>query len=190
MKRVLVGGCFNRIHPGHIYFLKEAKKLGNHLSVILTHDENNKKEYAIDFKTRKRNLEKLNIADKIVEGDRIDFMKTVNSLRPDIVVLGYDQKMPIEVTFNKEVVRIKKHKHYSTKRMIKKKVTKTDLGRHCLVRNVSLVKTSNPPFDAYIWTIMDFRTIKKEQYVDLVCLWTNDNIWRVKVKDIELHETN
>lgn len=74
--------------------------------------------------------------------------------------------------------------------MKKKKLTKSDLGRHCLIRNISLVKTSNPPFDTYNWTIMSFRTIKKEQHVDLMSTWTNDNIWRVKTKDIELHETS
>jgi FAD synthetase len=39
MKKVLVGGCFDLLHFGHISFLKEAKKLGTHLIVALESDE-------------------------------------------------------------------------------------------------------------------------------------------------------
>lgn len=39
MKTVLVGGCFDLIHIGHIYFLEEAKKLGDKLVVLLESDE-------------------------------------------------------------------------------------------------------------------------------------------------------
>jgi rfaE bifunctional protein nucleotidyltransferase chain/domain len=37
---VLVGGCFDLLHYGHISFLKNAKKLGDHLIVLLESDEN------------------------------------------------------------------------------------------------------------------------------------------------------
>lgn len=37
---VLVGGCFDLIHYGHISFLQEAKKHGDHLIVALESDEN------------------------------------------------------------------------------------------------------------------------------------------------------
>lgn len=40
MKKVLVGGCFDLLHYGHIRFLEEAKKLGDHLVVALESDEN------------------------------------------------------------------------------------------------------------------------------------------------------
>lgn len=39
MKKVLVGGCFDLIHIGHIYFLEKAKKLGDRLIVLLESDE-------------------------------------------------------------------------------------------------------------------------------------------------------
>jgi len=39
MSTVLVGGCFDLIHIGHIYFLEEAKKLGDTLIVLLESDE-------------------------------------------------------------------------------------------------------------------------------------------------------
>lgn len=40
MKKVLVGGCFDLLHFGHIKFLEESKKLGDYLVVALESDEN------------------------------------------------------------------------------------------------------------------------------------------------------
>lgn len=39
IRRVLVGGCFDVLHFGHIMFLKEAKKLGDVLIILLESDE-------------------------------------------------------------------------------------------------------------------------------------------------------
>ena len=93
MKKVLAGGCFNKIHPGHLYFLNKAKSFGDYLVVVLAHDKNNKKSCAIPAVKRKKNLEKLKIADKIITGHPTDFLKTVKKLKPDIIALGYDQKL-------------------------------------------------------------------------------------------------
>lgn len=43
MKKVLVGGCFDFIHFGHISFLKQAKTYGDSLVVALESDENVKR---------------------------------------------------------------------------------------------------------------------------------------------------
>ena len=40
MKKILVGGCFDLLHYGHIRFLEEAKKQGDWLVVALESDEN------------------------------------------------------------------------------------------------------------------------------------------------------
>jgi len=39
MRAVLVNGCFDSLHAGHIHFLSEAKKLGGFLIVGLNSDE-------------------------------------------------------------------------------------------------------------------------------------------------------
>lgn len=113
-KKILVGGCFNSIHPGHIYFLKEAKKLAGKLIVVLTNDKNNKKPYAIPAKERKRLLESLNIADEILIGDPGDKTKIVKKVKPDIIALGHDQKLP-EGLEGFKYIRIKRLGNYSTK---------------------------------------------------------------------------
>ena len=113
-KKVLAGGCFNVIHPGHIYFLKEAKKLGDELIVVLANDKNNKKPYAVPAKERKKLLESLSIADKVLIGNLKDKAKIVKRLKPDIIALGYDQKLP-EGLEDFKFIRIKKLGNYSTK---------------------------------------------------------------------------
>jgi len=118
--KVLVGGCFNRIHPGHIYFLDKAKIMGDYLTVILTNDNNNTKPYAIPAAKRKTGLKNLSIADKIIIGDPKDKIKIIRKFQPDIIALGYDQKLTKE---QKQVIkemkisvkRIKKHGEFSSR---------------------------------------------------------------------------
>src|SRR3989338_1538696 len=69
---VLTGGKFNKIHPGHIELLRYAKSLGK-LIVVLANDKNNDRHYALPSATRRKNIEKLKIADKIVIGDTRNF---------------------------------------------------------------------------------------------------------------------
>ena len=39
MKKVFVSGCYDIIHAGHLAFFKEAKALGDHLTVCFASDE-------------------------------------------------------------------------------------------------------------------------------------------------------
>jgi FAD synthetase len=123
MKTVLTGGKFNHIHSGHVWLLKKAKKLGK-LIVVLAHDKHNRREYAMAAKKRKRQIEALGLADKVVIGSSTGFVGTVKKVRPDIIVLGYDQRMPDKITedYIKEkkikVVRFKKHGNHSTRKLL------------------------------------------------------------------------
>lgn len=121
-KIILTGGKFNKIHPGHIWLLKKAKKLG-YLIVVLAHDSHNKRQYAVPAKARRKNLESLKIADKVVIGDKKRFVKVVKNFRPDVIVMGYDQNMPDKETeeYAKEkkikVVKFGKHGNYRTRQL-------------------------------------------------------------------------
>jgi len=109
MKTVLCGGCFNKIHEGHVYFLNEAKKLGNFLVVVVANDRLNKKKYgarALPAKKRKANIEKLGIADKVVIGREKHFGKALEDYKPDVIALGFDQSMPVKTKI--KVTRIRK----------------------------------------------------------------------------------
>jgi len=115
--KVLAGGCFNKIHLGHIYFLNKAKALG-YLVVVLTNDKNNKKPYAVPAKERKKQLAALKIADKIIIGHPTNYMKTVKKVNPDIIALGYDQELPKGIDTDAKIVRIRKFRNYSTRKLL------------------------------------------------------------------------
>lgn len=132
MKKVLVGGVFNLVHKGHELFLKKAKEFGDYLIVVIANNRTaclTKKYPIVDQKIRKINIEKLQIADKVVIGDEADFMKTVKREKPNVIVLGHDQKisekelkkMLTKEGIDCEIVRVKeKLKGYKTSRIIKK----------------------------------------------------------------------
>lgn len=119
-KIILTGGKFNHIHPGHVWLLTKAEKLG-YLIVVLAHDKHNMRAYAIPAKIRKKNLEKLGIADKVVVGSPTGFVGVVKKYKPDAIVLGYDQRLPDKITEEYiekkkiKVVRFKKYGSHSTK---------------------------------------------------------------------------
>jgi FAD synthetase len=146
MKRVLVGGAFNVIHPGHIFFLKKAKSLGDFLIVVVANDNNvlkNKGYLLFSAEERKMILENLKIVDKVVIGDKSDFLRVVEKEKPDIIALGYDQKINEKDLREKlksmkidcKVVRIKeKFGNYSTKNFLEKiienlKIKKEGIGQ-------------------------------------------------------------
>lgn len=92
----MVFGTFDILHPGHIYFLKEAKKMGSRLIVVVARDENviklKGKRPLYNCKQRINQIKKTHLADKIISGDLIDIFKCIKVEKPDIIALGYDQK--------------------------------------------------------------------------------------------------
>ena len=47
MKTVMTFGTFDLAHPGHIFYLNEAKKLGDKLITVIARDANLKKRFCI-----------------------------------------------------------------------------------------------------------------------------------------------
>ncbi len=93
MVRVVATGTFDIIHPGHIRFLEEAKKLGDELIVIVAREKNvrHKPKPIIPEEQRRRVVEALKPVDKAILGDEHDMFKPIVELKPDIIVLGHDQ---------------------------------------------------------------------------------------------------
>jgi len=117
MVRVVATGTFDIIHPGHIRFLEEAKKLGDELIVIVAREKNvrHKPKPIIPEEQRRRVVEALKPVDRAILGDEHDMFKPIMELKPDIIVLGHDQhfderKLEEELRkrgLNTKVVRIK-----------------------------------------------------------------------------------
>lgn len=101
MKKVMVFGTFDILHPGHLHFFKEAKEYGDYLIVVVARDSNVKKlkqhPPCYDEKTRAENILNLKIADKVLLGcEGTDPYLRIKEEKPDVVALGYDQKFFID----------------------------------------------------------------------------------------------
>jgi FAD synthetase len=98
-KVVMVFGTFDILHHGHINFFTQAKKYGNYLIVIVARDKNVRKSKGknskYDESTRLVRVRKLKIVNKAKLGDLYDKFKVISEEKPDVICLGYDQKISI-----------------------------------------------------------------------------------------------
>lgn len=93
---VITFGTFDIIHPGHEYYLKEAKKYGDILITIISKDINVEK---IKWKLPKNNenirkklVENLNISDEVILWNVDNPLFFLDKYSPFIICLWYDQK--------------------------------------------------------------------------------------------------
>ncbi len=92
-KIVLVGGVFDLIHPGHIYFLGQAKRKGDFLVVVIATRKRGKQRKLINSAERRAEIAaSLKPVDMAIVGHRGDILDIVEEIRPDLIVLGPDQK--------------------------------------------------------------------------------------------------
>ncbi len=95
-KIVLVGGCFDILHFGHINFLALAKKQGDHLVVALESDEGvrhmkGEKRPIHSQQQRKQMLEALSCIDEVIalplmHGDT-DYFSLVERIGPAVIAI-------------------------------------------------------------------------------------------------------
>ncbi|MCI4367840.1 MAG: FAD synthase [Thermoplasmata archaeon] len=94
MVRVMATGVFDLLHPGHVYFLTEAKKLGDELVVVVARDQTArrlKREPYVPETIRREMVESLKPVDRAILGSTTDIYQTVIDVRPDLIALGHDQ---------------------------------------------------------------------------------------------------
>ena len=94
-KIVLAGGVFDIIHPGHIHTLNAAKALGDILVVVIATDKTArkmKKRPPLHSQESRRELVScLTMVDMAIIGHEENIFETVKEVKPNIIVLGYDQ---------------------------------------------------------------------------------------------------
>jgi len=135
MVKVMATGTFDLLHMGHIYFLKEAKKHGDTLCVVVATDttvRNLKHEPVNPEQIRLDLISELTIVDEAYLGYEDDMYKIVEEIRPDIIAIGYDQIHNEEIIKNElkkrnlsaKIVRLSEYKCGSdldgTRRIIQK----------------------------------------------------------------------
>ena len=95
MKKVMVFGAFDGVHPGHLNFLKQAKKYGDYLIVSVGTDKNVEaikgKQPLFSQKDRLELIASFSIVDKTILGVEKDFYSAIKQEAPDVICLGYDQ---------------------------------------------------------------------------------------------------
>ncbi|MCI4357857.1 MAG: adenylyltransferase/cytidyltransferase family protein [Thermoplasmata archaeon] len=95
MVRVMATGVFDLLHPGHLFFLNEARKLGDELVVVVARDQTARRlkhEPYVPEHIRREMVEALKPVDRAVLGSTTDIYQTVVEERPDVIALGYDQR--------------------------------------------------------------------------------------------------
>ncbi|MES2059655.1 MAG: adenylyltransferase/cytidyltransferase family protein [Patescibacteria group bacterium] len=93
--KILVFGTFGKLHEGHLYFLTEAKKLGD-LYVSVSSDESalqrKGKNPIHNIKERIEAIKKLGIAEDVAEGDKtLNSWTAIKEWQPNIICVGFDQ---------------------------------------------------------------------------------------------------
>jgi FAD synthetase len=117
MKKVIVFGTFDGLHPGHLSYFKQAQKYGDYLIAVVALDKN-----VLKFKghrpkfsqtERLRGLKNCPLADEARLGGQRRF-DVIAKLKPDIICLGYDQEADIKLLRAKfpkiTIVRLKPYK--------------------------------------------------------------------------------
>jgi FAD synthetase len=107
MKKVLVGGCFDLLHLGHISFLEKAKTYGDMLVVALESDENVRRKKGIHRPIhtqaqRKHMLESLRFVDLVIALPTMttdqEYQKLVEDIHPAVIAITQGDPMEMKKT--------------------------------------------------------------------------------------------
>jgi cytidyltransferase-like protein len=93
MKVIMVSGYFDPIHPGHISYLEEAKKLGDKLIVIIDGDKRTTKKKGKPFIPAVDRLEIIKALRCVDEAyiEDVDVKESLKRITPDVFAKGGDR---------------------------------------------------------------------------------------------------
>lgn len=102
-KKVLTFGTFDHLHEGHKAYLQYAASKGE-LFIIVARDANVEhiKGRRPDQPEQER-IEALRSAfphANVRLGDETDYLAPIRDVQPDLIVMGYDQKLPPSISEN------------------------------------------------------------------------------------------
>jgi rfaE bifunctional protein nucleotidyltransferase chain/domain len=109
---VLVGGCFDVVHLGHVTFLEKAKEKGDVLVILLESDENIRKNKGQNRpinnqENRAKFLTKLKMVDYVVKLPEMksddEYFNIVNKIKPKIIAVSEN-----DINLNKKKEQAKK----------------------------------------------------------------------------------
>jgi FAD synthetase len=95
-RRVLIFGTFDGVHEGHRFLLREAKKLGERLIVVVARDVcvqrlKGKNPTYREGERRKRIQEEAGVDVATLGDAKLGRYRVLKTMKPDAIALGYDQ---------------------------------------------------------------------------------------------------
>ena len=128
-KRYRIGvsnGCFDLLHKGHLYSLKQSKKFCDKLIILLNSDSSVKKLKGAgrpiqNVQLRKRNLLKSKYVDYVIIFNDLTPFKLIKKLKPDYLFKGSD---------------------YMNKKIVGKKYVKSYGGQVKVLKNLKNISTT------------------------------------------------
>ena len=105
MKRILAVGVFDLLHAGHLHYLEQAKSLGDHLTVVVAHDDTVRKrkhEPVTNQDLRRRMVAGLKPVDEVVVGNppEVPIFDILPHIQPNVIALATTKNTP-RTTFAK-----------------------------------------------------------------------------------------
>jgi len=100
MTRVFVSGCYDILHAGHVQFFREARALGDHLTVCFASSDvlwlHKQRRSSLPDEHKRALLAAMESVDAVVIGsgqeEGLDFKEHFLHLRPDLLVVTEDDK--------------------------------------------------------------------------------------------------
>ncbi len=101
MPRILIFGTFDGFHPGHRFVVDRARERGRVFAVVARDANVERIKGRVPRRPEEERVRAIRDAYPDVEvllGDAADFLAPVRSVKPDLILLGYDQRLPPGVT--------------------------------------------------------------------------------------------
>ncbi len=124
MNTVVAFGSFDPLHEGHLDYFRQARALGDSLTVVVARDSvimaNKKPKVHTNQAVRLNAVKNAPNVNTAVFGDEPGQYTIINKLKPDIIAIGYDQTIPPAVKNilkNYKIVKLapyKPHKYKSS----------------------------------------------------------------------------
>lgn len=134
--KVMTFGAFDLIHEGHRSLFRQAKKFGgknSKLYVVVASDFRYKKMKKrspwFSQTERMRHVSKEKFVDFVVRGDKLNTLKPILKIKPDVIVFGYDQPLPIP-----ELKKQLKKDGFAAKRIIRAKAHKPHIHKSSKIK--------------------------------------------------------
>ncbi len=130
-KIAFTNGCFDILHPGHILYLKDAKKRADVLIVALNTDWSVKRikgpsRPIMKLRDRERIVAALESVDYVISFSETTPERLISQLKPDFVIKGGDWKAKdivgrkVVANYGGKAVSVRYRKGYSSSNIIQK----------------------------------------------------------------------